>query len=71
MRPKTLRLEVIEDDTDPCCLILSDSLPYLIQTKTPDGQVRTTDQLDNILLSIKATLLFSIFLSVYVMLYDM
>lgn len=37
MRPKTLYLEVIEDDIDPCCLILSDLLPYLIQKKTPDG----------------------------------
>lgn len=40
MRPKTLYLEVIEDVIDPCCLILSDLLSYLIQKKkkkTPDG----------------------------------
>lgn len=69
MRPKTLYLDVIEDNTDPCCLILPDSLPYLIQTKTPDVQVRTTDQLDNILLL--GYLIICIFLSVYVMFYDM
>lgn len=70
MRPKTLYLEVIEDVIDPCCLILSDLLSYLIQKKK-HLMVKKERQTNWITFCFEATLLFSVFLSEYVMFYDM